>query len=154
MSSVVKAVSPRIGLNLLAVLGMVAVVVLLRLAMCTLRLAFGARKPGMKQGKAGRYTQRMLIALLLFGVGGLGLFVLVVYAGVFKVSADQAKAERNADAALDELFDGSPSVTFNGHMRSMKFATVVTGAEQRGYTLAHQAGDTNGAFTLIFKKTQ
>lgn len=94
----------------------------------------------------------MLIALVLLGLFGLALFVVIVFVGVAKVGSDQKKAEANSTAALDALFDGSPNVTFSGHMRSMKYETVILGAKQRGYTLAHQAGDPKGAFTLIFEK--
>lgn len=94
----------------------------------------------------------MLIALILFGLFGLAVMVVLVYVGVFKIGSDQKKAEASAPEALDALFDGRPDVTFNGHMRSMKFETVMAGAKERGYRLAHQGGDTNGAFTLMFEK--
>lgn len=94
----------------------------------------------------------MLIALLLFGLLGLVAFVAIVFFGVFKVESDQNKAEKTADASLDALFDGRGDVTFSGHMRSMKYETVITGAKKRGYKLAHQGGDPKGAFTLIFEK--
>lgn len=74
------------------------------------------------------------------------------FAMLFKIDRDQKKAEGNSDSALDALFDGRSDVTFKGHMRSMKFETVVLGAKQRGYRLASQGGDTNGAFTLMFEK--
>lgn len=94
----------------------------------------------------------MLIALILFGLFGLAVIVVLVYVGIFKIGSDQKKAEASAPETLDALFDGRPDVTFKGHMRSMKFETVMAGAKKRGYRLAHQGGDTNGAFTLIFEK--
>lgn len=94
----------------------------------------------------------MLIALVLFGLLGLALFVVIVFVGVGKVGRDQKKAEANSEPALDALFDGSSDVTFTGHMRSMKYETVMLGAKKRGYTLAHQAGDPKQAFTLMFEK--
>ena len=93
-----------------------------------------------------------MIALLLFGLVGLALVVLLVFFGVWKVGKDQNTAESAAPSALDELFDGTPNVTFSGHLRSMKYETVILGAKERGYALAHQAGDPKGAFTLIFEK--
>lgn len=94
----------------------------------------------------------MLIALVLFGLVGLALVVVLIFVGVAKVGSDQKKAESNAGTALDKLFDGRSDVTFTGHMRTMKYETVILGAKQRGYTLAQQAGDPKGAFTLIFEK--
>jgi len=94
----------------------------------------------------------MLIALLVLGVvlvAGFGIFGFVL---LFKVESDQKKVEKNAEASLDALFDGTPDVTFSGHMRSMKFQTVVLGGKARGYKLAHQSGDSGGAFTLLFEK--
>ncbi len=95
----------------------------------------------------------MLIALLLFGLIGLTAFVFIVFWGVSKVARDQKKAEANAEQTLDALFDGRPDVTFNGHMRTMKYETVIAGAKKRGYTVAHQSGDASQAFTLMFEKT-
>lgn len=94
----------------------------------------------------------MLIALILFGLLGLAVVVALIFFGVFKVERDQKKAEANAEVSLDALFDGRPDVTFSGHMRSMKYETVITGAKARGYKLEHQGGDPKGAFTLIFTK--
>lgn len=85
-----------------------------------------------------------VIALMSFGVLG---FVVIA-----KVERDQKKSETNAEPALDELFDGRDDVTFSGHMRTMKYETVIVGAKKRGYKLEHQAGDPKGAFTLIFAK--
>lgn len=94
----------------------------------------------------------MLIVLLLFGLMLLAAIVIFVFVGLFKIDHDRNKAERSAPEALDKLFDGRPDVTFSGHMRSMKYETVILGAKERGYTLANQAGDPKGAFTLIFEK--
>ncbi len=91
-----------------------------------------------------------LIAIVVIAVMGFGIFGFLILG---KVSRDQSKAEANAGLALDALFDGRPDVTFSGHMRSMKYETVILGAKQRGYKLATQAGDPKGAFTLIFEKT-
>lgn len=94
-----------------------------------------------------------MIALILFGLCGLAVFVAVVFFGVFKVDSDQKKAEANSKGSLDSLFDGRQSVTFSGHMRSMKYETVIVGAKERGYKLEHQAGDPKRAFTLIFERS-
>ncbi|MEV4777453.1 hypothetical protein [Microbacterium sp. LWH12-1.2] len=94
----------------------------------------------------------MLIALILFGLIGIAVFVAVVFLGVFKVDSDQNKAEKNSGEALDKLFNGATDVTFSGHLRSMKYETVILGAKERGYKVAHQAGDPKATFTLIFEK--
>lgn len=94
----------------------------------------------------------MLIALILFGLLGLTAFVAIVFFGVFKIDHDRKKAEANSEQALDALFDGSPDVTFSGHMRSMKYETVILGGKKRGYALTNQAGDPKGAFTLMFER--
>jgi len=94
----------------------------------------------------------MLIALIVVGVIALMAFGALGFVLLSKVDRDRNKAEKNADESLDALFDGRQDVTFSGNMRSMKYETVILGAEKRGYTLAHQAGDPNGAFTLIFAK--
>lgn len=94
----------------------------------------------------------ILVALIVFGLLFFGGVVAIVWIGVFKVDHDQAAAERNAEAILDEAFDGRPDVTFKTHLRSLKYEAVVTGAKERGYSLAHQAGDPNAAMTLMFEK--
>lgn len=85
-----------------------------------------------------------VVLLALFGLFGFGL--------LGKIGHDQKKAEDSSETALNKLFDGSPDVTFSGHMRSMKYETVIAGAKKRGYKLAHQAGDPKQAFTLMFEK--
>lgn len=87
-----------------------------------------------------------VVALICFGLFGFGL--------LGKIERDQRKAERNADSKLDEMFDGSSDVTFSGHMRSMKYETVILGAKKRGYVVTHESGNPSGAFTLIFEKSQ
>lgn len=94
-----------------------------------------------------------MIALIVIGVIALMVFGIFGFALLGKVDRDQKKAESNSETALDALFDGAPDVTFSGHMRSMKYETVIIGAKKRGYELAHQAGDPKGAFTLIFAKS-
>jgi hypothetical protein len=94
----------------------------------------------------------LLIALIVIGLLFLGAVFWVGLAMIGKVEHDQNKAEKNAPALLDATFDGRPSVTFNLNMRTMKYDTVILGAKERGYALTHQAGDLNGAMTLIFDK--
>lgn len=97
----------------------------------------------------------MVIALLVFG--GLvfaAVFVVLVFAGVFKTERDQASAERNATEILDKAFDGRPDVTFTTNMRSLKAETVVLGAKQRGYKLASQIINEYGYGPLIFEKVE
>lgn len=94
----------------------------------------------------------MLIGLVVFVVLAVMAFGALGFVVLGKVGNDQKKAEENAPTALDALFDGSEKVTFSGHMRSMKYETVIGGGESRGYALAHQAGDPKGAFTLMFER--
>jgi hypothetical protein len=94
----------------------------------------------------------MLIALLLLAVTALAVFVFVVYTGVLKTSGDQKKAEKNADAILDQAFDGRDDVTFKLHMRTLKYETVIGGAKKRGYKLTHEASNQYGPSVLMFEK--
>lgn len=94
----------------------------------------------------------MLIALIVVAVIAVMAFGILGFVFLGKIEHDRNKAEANAVGALDALFDGSPNVTFSGHMRSMKYDTVVRGAQERGYKVAHTAGEPNKAFTLIFEK--
>lgn len=94
----------------------------------------------------------MLVALIVIGLIALMAFGILGFVVLAKVDGDQKKAEMNAPAALDALFDGRDDVTFSGHMRSMKYETVILGGKQRGYRLANQGGDPKGAFTLMFEK--
>ena len=93
-----------------------------------------------------------MIALVLLGLLLLAGFGIFGFWLLFRVERDQKKAEANADSALDALFDGRSDVTFSGHMRSLKYETVIVGAKERGYKLAQQAGNPKGALTLIFEK--
>lgn len=92
----------------------------------------------------------IFIVLLVVVVLVIGVFWLVVIAGVFKVESDQNKAERNAVQILDTTFNGRPNVTFTPHMRTLKYETVIIGAQERGYKLTHQTGSQYGP--LIFEK--
>ena len=86
----------------------------------------------------------VLVALVAFGL--LGAIILT------STSRAQAKAERNAEELLDSAFDGRDAVTYTVNMRTLKYETVVAGAERRGYRLAHQASNQYGPSTLMFQK--
>ena len=90
-----------------------------------------------------------MIALLLVGLAVFGLLGFLLLG---TVNRGQRKAEQNAEAILDEAFDGSPMVTFKINMQSVKYETVIVGANARGYTLSHQAENQYGPHTLIFEK--
>lgn len=91
---------------------------------------------------------------------GLAVLVLLFFGAVFwvglavigKSERDQKKAESNSAEILDAAFDGRPNVTFNVNWGSLKYETVIMGATERGYRLAHQAGDLKTAMTLVFEK--
>lgn len=86
----------------------------------------------------------VVVALIVLGV--LGALLLG------SVGASQRKAEANAEQILDASFDGSPDVTVTVNMSTLKYETVMLGAKQRGYKLAHQADNKYGPHTLIFEK--
>lgn len=94
----------------------------------------------------------MIFVLILGGLVVLGVFVFLVFGGVLKVEHDQNKAESQAAEILDDAFDGRPNVTYTINLRSLKYDTVVIGAKERGYSLAHQADSPGGVHTLIFEK--
>jgi len=98
------------------------------------------------------YPVAMILAVVVLAVLLFGGFSLIVWAGVFKVGHDQSVAEKNSVAILDETFDGRPDVTFKLNMRTLKYETVIAGAKARGYKVAHEAGNPNGAMTLMFEK--
>lgn len=94
----------------------------------------------------------VIVVLFVLVLMFFGLVFWVCLAFLGNVERDQTKAEQNARQILDYTFDGRPDVTFRLNMRTLKYETVIIGAKERGYDLAHQAGDPNGAMTLIFKK--
>lgn len=94
----------------------------------------------------------LLIVLIVGALLFAGMFAVFVFGGLFKVEADQKKAENNAEAILDAAFDGREDVTFQLHMRTLKYETVIAGAKRRGYKLMHQADGQYGPHTLMFEK--
>lgn len=94
----------------------------------------------------------ILVTLVAFGILVFGIIGWVGIGAIIKIERDQKKAEGNSAEVLDSTFDGRSDVTFNLNMRTLKYETVILGAKERGYTLAHQAGDPNGAMTLLFEK--
>lgn len=78
-----------------------------------------------------------------------GLFGMLILG---MVNRGQKKSEANAEQILNDAFDGSPDVTFKINMQTLKYETVIAGAKQRGYKLAHQADNQYGPHTLIFEK--
>jgi hypothetical protein len=91
----------------------------------------------------------MLLVLVVGGLMILGIFGAVLLGSVGR---SQKKAEANADQILDESFDGRPDVTVTVNMSTLKYETVIAGAKQRGYKLAHQADNQYGPHTLMFEK--
>lgn len=93
---------------------------------------------------------RMLVVLLvLVAIAAFGLFGIAVLASTARA---QRKAEANAEEELDAVFDGSPDVTYALNMRTLKYKTVIAGAEARGYKLTHQASNQYGPSALMFQK--
>ena len=97
----------------------------------------------------------VLIALLLLFVVGVALLGAAGGLALFGYGERaRRKSEENAPAILDAAFDGSPRVTFKVTMESPSYETVVRGAEDRGYRLAHETNDTADgvARTLLFDR--
>lgn len=59
----------------------------------------------------------------------------------------QARASIDPKPAMDALFSGAPTVTYQVAPSSLAFETVVSGAVERGYRLEGQSGS-----TLVFAR--
>lgn len=94
----------------------------------------------------------MLLLVIVLGLAALAIFGLIGFVLLGSTSHAQRKAEESEDTLLDETFDGRPSVTYKVNMSTMKYETIVSGAEARGYRLAHQADNQYGPHTLMFQK--
>lgn len=90
-----------------------------------------------------------LVFVLLLGIAALGV---AGFTYLFRAEAAQKKAEANADALLDEMFDGRPTVSVQLHVKSLKYATVVEGATARGYRVLDGSALTNGYGTIVFER--
>jgi type II secretory pathway pseudopilin PulG len=91
----------------------------------------------------------LLIVLVLLAVAAFGIFGFLLLGSTARA---QKKSEQNALSILDAAFDGSDSVTFKINATTLKYETVITGACERGYKLAHQADNQYGPHTLMFEK--
>lgn len=69
-----------------------------------------------------------------------------------KAERAQKRAEAGAASLLDQTFDGRPQATYTVTMWGLTLDTVLAGASERGYKLAHQSGDST-ATTLVFEKS-
>ncbi|RKT33677.1 hypothetical protein DEU34_2281 [Microbacterium sp. AG1240] len=94
----------------------------------------------------------MLLLVIFLGLAALAVFGLIGFFVLGSTSRARRKAEESADTLLDEAFDGRPSVTYKVNMTTMKYETIVSGAEARGYRLEHQADNQYGPHTLMFRK--
>jgi len=65
------------------------------------------------------------------------------YALFSHLKDDKVRTQRERDPAaeLDAVFDGRHQVVYEGHPRSLKLATLVAGASQRGYRLVTTSGE-------------
>lgn len=88
----------------------------------------------------------MLIFLLLAAAACIFLYI-----GV-KKSAEK-KTQKNAEQILNKTFNGAETATYRVSGKGgLTFAQVLSGAEERGYTLHAQNNDTSKVSTLVFKK--
>ena len=90
----------------------------------------------------------LLIVIALLVLAGLGVFGFAV---LWNSESAQKKAETNAEQILDDTFNGEPAVTVAVNMRTLKLATFITGAKQRGYQVLND-GTTNGYGQVVFEK--
>lgn len=97
------------------------------------------------------YTQRMAVVLLiLIAVAAFGILGFVVLGAT---SRKQKNAEANSESILDRTFDGRENVTVDLGLATLKYETVINGAEKRGYTLTHEASNQYGPSKLMFRKS-
>lgn len=90
-----------------------------------------------------------LIGLVVLGVIAFGAVALGFMGWI---GSSEAKTREQAPQILDDLFDGSPTVTYRTHLRALPYEVIVLGGEDRGYTLSHET-DERGVKVLIFKFT-
>lgn len=86
--------------------------------------------------------------VLLMAAGGLTAFGMAA-----KDTARVAELEKDPAATLDRLFDGSPQVVYAPKDRSggLSTATLVKGANERGYRLVSETGRM-AVRTVVFEK--
>lgn len=91
----------------------------------------------------------MIVLLILAAVALLGILGFVILGST---SRKQKKAEANSEVILDRTFDGRSNVTVELGLATLKYETVINGAESRGYTLTHEASNQYGPSKLMFRK--
>jgi hypothetical protein len=97
---------------------------------------------------------RVEILLILVLLGGM-MFVGWLGLGLFlHGNRTRKRAEERAPEILDAAFDGRTNVVFKMNMETPSYETVILGAKERGYALAHETNNTDDgvAKTLIFEK--
>ncbi|MCD1287289.1 MULTISPECIES: hypothetical protein [unclassified Brevibacterium] len=86
----------------------------------------------------------IIIFLLILGVIffiGLPILAAFIGFGMFTSGENQRKKdESNADAILDRVFDGSPTVVHTPRDSKLGYDVLVKGAAARGYKLSHSEG--------------
>lgn len=92
----------------------------------------------------------LIIFFFLVALGLFGFFGFFVIGSTFR---KQKKAEANSEQILDRTFDGRSNVTVELGLATLKYDTVINGAEARGYALTHQASNKYGPSTLMFRKS-
>lgn len=75
---------------------------------------------------------------------GFGLFV----SGEKQTARDEARA----DEILDEFFDGRRTVVHTPSVSKLKFETLVSGADARGYKLTHTEGKHELGREYVFER--
>ena len=90
-----------------------------------------------------------VVLLIAFGLCAFGFFGFAILG---RVDKERRKAEANADEILDATFDGSPVVTFQFNLGTLKYADVVAAAIARGYRVESQDSNTYGVTSAVFTK--
>lgn len=90
-----------------------------------------------------------MIAIVIFGLMAFGAFGIWA---ILSTERKRKKAEANAPALLDDLFNGEETVSVTLNFTTMKFDTVVVGAKERGYRLIGQASNQYGPSSAVFEK--
>lgn len=92
--------------------------------------------------------------MVLIVLGGIVLFFWMCVWFFREVGKETKINNANPEQTFNELFDGTPHVSYRVHMASIPYDKVVIGAAERGYELASDSGaDRYGTQTLVFKKT-
>ncbi|MFC0673628.1 hypothetical protein [Brachybacterium hainanense] len=93
----------------------------------------------------------VIIAGVLVGMLVLPGIAAVVILVTALTSRDRARAVRDADSILAEVFDDSDQVEYLVHRSSVPRDLVIVGAEERGYVLADEGSASSGGTVQMLR---